>query len=64
MAVEPTRKQREYIEEAEYDYKILHKPMAPCPKCGQPLVIVDLGNGARTIHCQDANCLSHTIRGL
>ena len=59
MAVELTRKQREYIEEAEYDHKILHKPMAPCP-----LVIVDLGNGARTIHCQDANCLSHTIRGL
>ena len=64
MAFKPTRDQKDYLEKAEYDHKYLHKPLAPCPKCGKPLVIIELGNGARIIHCKDENCLSYTIRGL
>ncbi len=64
MAVKPTKEQKLYLGKAEYEYKVLHKPMAPCPKCGKALVIEELDNGARTIHCKDAECISYTIRGL
>lgn len=64
MAVKPTKEQKDYILKAEYEYSVLKKPLAVCPNCGKPLVVEQLGNGARTIHCKDEGCISYTIRGL
>lgn len=64
MGVKPTNEQKDYLLNAEYEYSILNKPLAACPKCGKSLMIVQLGNGARVIRCTDGECLSYTIRGL
>ena len=49
MGVKPTNEQKDYLLNAEYEYSILNKPLAACPKCGKSLMIVQLGNGARVI---------------
>lgn len=64
MALETTREERKCLETAEYNYLYYAKPMPPCPRCGKPLIIIGGSNGARTIRCQDSECISYTIRGL